>query len=258
MSRYLYLLWQLVCRDIASRYRGTLMGMLWSFMSPIIMLVIYTFVFSVVFNARWGSDGQSKTDFAMNVFAGMLVHGLLAECLVRSPALLLQYSSYVKRVVFPLAILPLLVVGSALFNAVISIIVLLCALLILGSAVHSEWLLLPVILLPLIFFAAGAGWLLSSCGAYLRDISQLTPVLPTVLMFMSPVFYPVSALPDAYQRLMYVNPLTPSIEAVRGLLFHSQFPELYSFCVSLVVSIIFAGFALFVFKRLSRGFADVL
>lgn len=253
-----YLLWQLTRRDVASRYRGSMMGILWSFIAPVVMLVVYTFVFSTVFNARWGGEDGGRSAFALNLFAGMLVHGFFAEGMARAPGLIQQHSSYVKRMVFPLWILPLVVVGSALFHTLVGFSVLLGAQLVLGQPLHWEVALLPLLLLPLMLMAAGVGWLFAAIGVFVRDLAQVVPVLITVLMFMSPVFYPVTVLPEAYQRWMYLNPLTPPIEAARKLLFLGELPSLSGFALYALAAAAFSFICLMFFRRLSKGFADVL
>ncbi len=253
-----YLLWQLTRRDVVSRYRGSMMGIFWSFIAPVVMLVVYTFVFSTVFNARWGGEDAGRSAFALNLFAGMLVHGFFAEGMARAPALIQQHSSYVKRMVFPLWILPLVVVGSALFHTLVGFSVLLGAQLVLGQPLHWEVALLPLLLLPLMLMAAGVGWLFAAIGVFVRDLAQVVPVLITVLMFMSPVFYPVTLLPEAYQRWMYLNPLTPAIEAARKLLFFGELPSLSGFALYALAAALFSFFCLVFFRRLSKGFADVL
>lgn len=253
------LLFQLIRRDISARYRGSLMGGLWAIVSPLVMLLVYTFVFGVVFQARWGAGGgQGNSGFALNLFAGMLVHGLIAECLSRSPALIVQHSSYVKRVVFPLWILPLVVVGGALFQTAIGFGVLLAAMLLLGQLPHWELLALPLLLLPLLLLAVGLGWLLSALGAYVRDIGHLMPMIITVLMFLSPVFYSVEAIPEAYRSWMYLNPLTPAIEAMRALLFGGDLPSVKGYLTYLGATALFAAATCWIFNRLRRGFSDVL
>lgn len=258
MKYFLYLLFQLARRDVAARYRGSVMGVLWSLVSPVIMLVVYTFVFSVVFKARWGGGGDDKLAFAMNVFAGIIVHGFFAECANRSPGLMLQYSSYVKRVVFPLWILPPVVLASALFHVLISLSVLLIAHLLIYGSVPWEVLALPFIMLPLILVALGISWFLAALGVFLRDIGQIIPVLMTVMMFMAPVFYPVSALPEQYQGWLYLNPLTPAIEMMRGVLLIGTLPTIADYVSYLAGALACACAGALFFKRTRRGFADVL
>lgn len=258
MKHFLYLILQLGRRDIASRYRGSVMGLFWSLLSPIVMLIVYTFVFSVVFKARWGVGEDGKTAFAMNVFAGIIVHGFFAECANRAPGLMLQYTSYVKRVVFPLWILPPVIIASALFHFVVSLLVLLLAHLILQGFVHWQVLALPLIMLPLVLIALGVTWFLASLGVFLRDIGQIIPVLMTVLMFMAPVFYPISALPEAYQGWLYLNPLTPAIEMTRALLLNGTFPSINDYLIYLLGGVACAALGGLFFRRTRRGFADVL
>lgn len=258
MKHFFYLILQLSRRDVASRYRGSVMGLLWSLLSPVVMLIVYTFVFSVVFKARWGIGGDDKTAFAMNVFAGIIVHSFFSECASRAPGLMLQYSSYVKRVVFPLWILPPVIIISALFHFFVSLFVLLLAHTLIHGFVHWQVLALPLIMLPLLLTALGTAWFLASLGVFLRDIGQIIPVLMTVMMFMSPVFYPISALPEQYQGWLYLNPLTPAIEMTRGLLLNGSFPPLSDYLFYLLGGGACTALGGLFFNRTRRGFADVL
>lgn len=258
MMHILYLIMQLGRREIASRYRGSVMGILWSLLSPMIMLVVYTFVFSVVFKARWGIGGDDKASFAMNVFAGIIVHGFFAECVSRAPGLMLQYVSYVKRVVFPLWILPPVVLVSALFHSAISIAVLLVAQLLIQGFVHWQVIALPLVMLPLVLVVLGVSWFLTALGVFLRDIGQIIPVFITVMMFMAPVFYPVSALPEAYQGWLYLNPLTPAIEMMRALVLAGHLPSVGDYLLYFGLGLACALLGGLFFRRTRRGFADVL
>ena len=253
-----YLLSQLTRRDIASRYRGSAAGLLWAFFSPVLMLLVYTFVFGYVFKARWMGAETDRSFFALNLFAGMLVHGLFAECAIRSPALLQQHSNFVKRIVFPLWLLPLVPLASALFHTAISFLVLFIAHLAIVQSLHWQLLVLPILLIPFVLFLLGLVWMLSALGVYLKDLSQIIPILVTVLMFMSPVFYPAEALPEQIRPVMYLNPLTPAIETLRALLFKGQLPTFFGYGVALFSSLIFALIGLVIFKRLKVGFSDVL
>lgn len=253
-----YLLSQLTRRDIATRYQGSAAGLLWAFFSPVLMLLVYTFVFGYVFKARWMGAESDRSFFALNLFAGMIVHGFLAECISRSPALLQQHSNFVKRIVFPLWLLPLVPLASALFHTCISFLVLFLAYSAIVQTLHWQLLALPVLIVPFVLFLAGLGWMLSALGVYLRDLSQIIPIIVTVLMFMSPVFYPAEALPEKIRPLMYMNPLTPAIETLRGVLFEGRLPSLTGYSVALVISILFAALGLIIFNRLKVGFSDVL
>jgi len=245
-------------REIVGRYSGSFMGILWSFFNPVFMLTVYTFVFSVVFKARWNTGSDSKTEFALVLFAGLIVYNLYAECINRSPTLILANVNYVKKVVFPLEILPLVVLGSALFHAMISLGVWLIAYLILFGTPHVTGLLLPLIILPLLLFVMGVTWGLASLGVYLRDVSQFIGIVTTVMLFLSPIFYPASALPEKYRHLLLLNPLTPVIEQVRDVLFWGKVPDMKILTVSLLgaAGVAWLGFAWF--QKTRKGFADVL
>jgi lipopolysaccharide transport system permease protein len=253
------LLGAMVKRDVVGRYRGSIMGIAWSLFNPLIMLVIYTFVFSIVFKSRWGSTSEgSHADFAIILFVGMIMHGLFAECANRAPGLILANTNYVKKVIFPLDILPWVAFGSALFHAGISLGVLLVAQLIWGQRIPWTVLLFPLILLPLVFATMGFTWLLSALGVFVRDIGQMTVMFTVILMFVSPVFYPLTALPPQHQALLRLNPLTFIIEESRNTLLFGVVPDFSRWAVVLAASLAIAwgGFAWF--QKTRRGFADVL
>ena len=248
----------LVRREVVGRYRGSFMGILWSFFNPMFMLAVYTFVFSVVFKARWNAGSDSKTEFALVLFAGLIVFNLFAECVNRAPSLILSNVNYVKKVVFPLEILPAVVMGSALFHACISSGVWLLAYLLFFGLPHLTVLLLPLAVLQLLLLSMGLSWMLASLGVYLRDVSQFIGIAVTVLMFLSPIFYPASALPEEYRHILLLNPLTPAIEQARDVLFWGKVPDMSIWFVTLLgaASGAWLGFAWF--QRTRKGFADVL
>ncbi|MHC8373120.1 ABC transporter permease [Pseudomonas sp. MDT1-85] len=248
----------LVQREIVGRYRGSIMGMLWSLFNPIVMLVIYTFVFSVVFKARWSVDSSSKTEFALMLFAGLIVFNLFAECINRAPGLIIGNVNYVKKVVFPLEILPWVTLGAAMFHFLVSLSVWLIAYLIFFGKLQYTVLLLPVFLAPLMIFVVGLVWFLASMGVYLRDVSQIIGVFTSVLMFLSPIFYPITALPEQYRHLLFLNPLTPAIEDARALLFRGELPSFVhlGFYYIAAALVFWLGFAWF--QKTRKGFADVL
>src|SRR5690349_10503962 len=174
----------MVKREVVGRYKGSFLGIFWSFFNPVLMLAVYTFVFSVVFKARWSGGSDSKTEFALVLFAGLLVFNLFAECINRAPGVILANANYVKKVVFPLEILPWVGIGSALFHWLVSLSVWLVAYVIFFGVPHATVLLLPLIMLPLIFLVLGLSWALASLGVYLRDVSQFIGILTTILMFL--------------------------------------------------------------------------
>ncbi|VVN93091.1 ABC transporter permease [Pseudomonas fluorescens] len=249
---------QMTRREVIGRYRGSVMGLAWSFFNPILMLAVYTFVFSEIFKARWVGQDAGKGQFAILLFVGMIMHGLFAECANRAPSLILSNSNYVKKVVFPLEILPLITLGSALFHTCISLIVLVLAQLILTHSLPWTAILLPLVMMPLVLGTLGISWLLASLGVFLRDVSHVIGVLTTVLLFLSPVLYPVAALPPAYQPWLKLNPLTYIIEESRNILLFGQLPQWGSLFVAMVIGALMAAAGYWLFQKTRKGFADVL
>ncbi|MCL2336164.1 MAG: ABC transporter permease [Firmicutes bacterium] len=253
------LLWQMTRRDVTSRYRGSIFGLAWSFFTPLLMLAVYTFVFSVVFKARWGTGGsESRADFAIILFVGVLVHALFAECLNRSPSLILSNVNYVKKVIFPLEILPWMVLGSALFNCFLSTAVLLMLQLLINHICPWTVVFFPLVLLPIVFTGMGCAWFLASMGVYVRDVGQVTGIITMVLMFLSPIFYPITALPPVYQTWLHLNPLTSIIGESRDVLVFGALPNWPHLGIALLAGLLVAWAGFWWFQRTRKGFADVL
>jgi lipopolysaccharide transport system permease protein len=222
------------------------------------MLLIYTFVFSVVFKARWSTDSESKTEFALLLFAGLIIFNLFSECINRSPGLILSNPNYVKKVVFPIEILPFVGLLSALYHALISLGVWLVAYVLLFGIPHATVLYLPLVILPYGLFIMGLGWALASLGVFLRDVSQFIGVITAAMLFLSPIFYPVTALPEAYRHLIYLNPLTIVIQQTRDVLFWGKSPDLYFIGIYWITAMIIAWAGFGWFQKTRKGFADVL
>lgn len=248
----------LVKREVIGRYQGSMLGIFWSLFQPLFMLAVYTFVFSVVFKARWNAGSDSKTEFALVLFAGLMVFNLFADCFNRAPGLIVGNVNYVKKVVFPLEILPWVTMGSALFHFLVSLGVWFVFYLIAFGPPPVSALLLPVVIMPVILFTMGLAWLLASLGVFLRDVSQITGIVTTVLMFLSPIFYPVSALPPKYQTILFLNPLTLAVEQVRNVLIWGHSPNLLAFAVYMAASALLAWLGFAWFQKTRKGFADVL
>ena len=247
-----------VSRSILGRYRGSLLGVMWSFFNPLLMLAGYTFVFSEIFNARWGTGSDSKTEFALVLFAGMIVFNLFADCINQAPTLILSNVNYVKKVVFPLEILPVVSLLSALFHSVISLFIWVLAYILLFGVPSLTVFYLPLIWIPYMLSILGLGWGLASLGVYFRDVSQIVGVFITILMFMSGVFYPISSLPEIYQSLFYINPLVPIIEQTRDVLYFGREPNLYMILLSWLVGFFVSWCGYIWFQKTRKGFADVI
>lgn len=258
--RHRQLIVQMTQREVVGRYKGSVMGLLWSFLNPIFMLVVYTFVFSVVFKSRWGGAGadESRTQFAVVLFVGMIVHGLFAEVLNRAPTLILGNVNYVKKVVFPLEILPVISMGAALFHSLISLLVLLIAFVIFNGFVQWTVIFFPLVFLPLIIFSLGLAWMLASLGVFVRDIGQTTAIITTVMMFLSPVFFPISALPPNLQPLLMANPLTFIIEQAREVMVWGHLPNWSGLVIYTLIATVIAWAGYAWFQKTRKGFADVL
>ncbi|MGE8317159.1 MAG: ABC transporter permease [Comamonas sp.] len=249
---------KMVRREVSGRYKGSVMGWLWSILIPLLMLVIYTFVFSVVFKARWGGAEESKTQFAMVLFAGLIVYSFFSDVLNRAPQLILANVNYVKRVVFPLEILVAVATGTALFHAAASLAVLLAALLLFNGQLHASALLLPLVWAPLILMTLGMGWIFASLGVFARDLGQITGVITSMLMFVSPIFFPVKALPEPFQTVLRLNPLTFFIEQTREVLVWGHLPDWIGLACAYAACALLAWLGFAWFQKTRKGFADVL
>lgn len=252
------LTWELAKREVLGRYRGASFGLMWSLISPFLMLMVYSFAFGFVMKSRWPQGQATGVHYSIILFIGLIVHGFLAECLNRAPLLITSNANFVKRVIFPLEILPWPMVLSALFHTGMNILVFIALHLLLDHQLPWTIVFLPVVLAPLVVLALGVSWLLAALGVYLRDISQITGVLTTALLFLSSAMFPATAIPPAYRWLLNLNPLTFMIDQARAVALWGNLPDwpglaLYTCCALLILA---AGYTLFTLTR--RGFADVL
>ncbi len=247
-------------REVIGRYRGSMLGLLWSFATPLLMLAIYTFVFGVVFKVRLNQveSSDDQLGFALYLFSGLIVFNLFSECISRAPGLILANVNYVKKVIFPLEILPWVTLGAALFHAGTSLIVLLVCLLTFGHDISWNILWLPIILLPFLLLIIGLSWLLTSVGVFIRDVGQVVGMALTVLLFMSPIFYPLSALPDNIRNYLFLNPLTFIVEQIRAVVLLGQSPNWDCLTVYYIISLGVAWFGSLWFEKTRKGFADVM
>lgn len=253
------ILWRLSEREVLGRYRGSMLGLAWSFFQPLAMLAIYTFVFSKVFKAKWGTiDHGGSLGFAINLFAGLIVFNLTAECLTKAPTLILTNPNYVKKVIFPLETLTFVNLAGAAFHAGASLLVLFLFQLIAFGSIPLTVLWLPLVWIPLLLGCLAATWILSALGVYLRDIGQVIGVAVSMLMFLSPIFYPISALPERWQPWLYLSPLTHVIEQTRRVLVEGTAPTASYLLIGSILSIGAAELAFRGFQRARKGFADVL
>jgi lipopolysaccharide transport system permease protein len=259
LFRHRYLLGQIIRREVVGRYRGSMFGLAWSFLNPLLLLLAYTFVFGLVFKSSWG-DGHSGSvaEFALTIFCGMIPFNMMSETLGRAPTLMSGHANYVKKVVFPLEILPLGLLGAAAVHAMISIFILLIGVAFLMGGISPTILYYPIVILPLLLLVAGLSWLLASLGVFLRDLQQIVVLLLQLLMFLSPIFYPASRLPDALRDVANLNPLTQVLENSRRVLLWRQAPEWQAWGVWMVVGLTCAYLGYAWFRKTRHAFADVL
>ncbi|MEO5595580.1 MAG: ABC transporter permease [Lysobacteraceae bacterium] len=254
------LVMQLVRRDILGRYQGSFFGVAWSLVTPLLMLTVYTFVFSVVFGARWGSVSEQggKLAFAVVLFAGLLVFNLFGETINRAPGLILANANYVKRVIFPLEVLPLVALLASLFHAAIALLAWAAIAIFVLHGLPWTIVLLPLVLVPLLLGTLGVSWMLASLGVYARDIGQVTSILTMALLFLSPIFFPLSAVPERFRAVVMLNPMSFIIESARGVLIDGHPPDWLILGGFWIGGALIAWLGWWWFQKTREGFADVI
>ncbi len=258
--RYRRLIGQLAWRRIEARYRGSWLGILWSVFNPLFLLCIYTFIFGFVFQAKWDLpiEFEGRPIFALLLFSGIILFYVFSECLNEAPDLIVSNRTFLKQYRFPLEVLPWVSLTAALFNLAMSFALLfIFYFAILGSPPPSV-LLLPLVLVPLALLSLGLSWLISSLGVFLRDLSHLVRVLTTALLFMSPIFYPASRIPEPMRELYFLNPLALIIQMSKQVLFLGTVPDWRVVAVLLIGTWLIAWLGHTWFMRSKGGFADVL
>lgn len=253
------LLRRLTRREFEARYRGSLLGLAWAIIIPVVMMAIYTFVFHGLLSSRWPGHGSGdRVGYALNLLAGLTVFNVVAESIGRAPRLILENPSYVKKLVFPLEILPIVALMGTLATAVISGLVLLLFQTALAGPPALTTLLLPFLALPLILLCLGCSYILAALGVFLRDISQLTGPFVMTLMFLSPVFYAANIVPLPWRNWLELSPLAATIGWVRGALFLGELPTLGAYCGHFAVSLLLLALGYRLFMTLRPGFSDVM
>lgn len=263
-QQHLYLLLRLTSREILSRYKNSALGLVWAIVQPFVMLLVYSFVFSVVLKARWSVQGGNDAEmsghvgYALTLFCGLLVFNLFAENANRAPGLILENPNYVKRMVFPLQLIPLGVLAGTLLHMMIGLAIVAIWVLFMRPLWPDALLALPFAIFPLLLFSIGCAWLLSAVGVFFRDLTNVLPPLTQLLLFLSPVFFPIEALPSTLRGYLSLNPLAHVMENIRGIIISNRWPSLEGVVLQTLLSGCFALTALYVFKRLSRRFSDAL
>jgi len=267
MRQYLYpfqqreLLAQLIKRDVNQRFKGSWLGLGWAIVTPLAMLAVYTFVFRTILKARWPGGVESNSEFALQLFSGLLVYTLFSEIIGRAPKLIIEQPNLVKKVIFPLEILPWVSIFSSYFFAAISLSVLLLGVVVLRDGIaglNVVWLSLPLIFVVFLPLLLGLSWLLAALGVYLQDTSHVVGLILTPMLFLSPVFYPLESMSESVQLMMQLNPLTMIIGGVRDIVMQGHWPNFRGLAMYFVVSVGIAIMGAWCFEKTRRGFADVL
>lgn len=257
--RHRHLVAQLVKRDVMGRYRGSLLGLVWSFLHPLFMLLVYLFVFGVVFQMKWGVDPQAgEKEFGVILFSGLILHALFAECLVRSPGIVTNNVQFVKKVVFPLEVLPVMIVLTAVFHFCIGFLLLLIFNVFAHFTLYTTIVLMPAVVLPLVLLGLGVSWFLASIGVFVRDIGQVTGILATVCLFLCPIFYPLDAVPEMLRGLLYLNPLTLIVDQFRAIVIFGRAPDWGALAVYYLIALAIVTGGYRWFLRTRKAFADVV
>jgi lipopolysaccharide transport system permease protein len=251
---------RLARREIETKYRGSLLGVLWSIITPLFMLMVYTFVFGIVFQARWSTpEAEVGTrEFALLLFFGLTLFWVFAECIGRAPSLVVENASYVKKVIFPLDILPWIVLIAALFQALVSFLIILLVYPFIFGAPPVTMIALPIVLLPFCLVVLGVTWGLAALGVFLRDVRQVVPVVITAMLFLSPIFFPLAAIPEQFHPLIMLNPITIVLQNARAVFFWGDWPDWWQIAGYYLGAIIVCCVGWMGFARVRRAFADVV
>lgn len=259
LAVYRNLLYALITREIQLRYRGSGLGLLWAVINPVLLMLVYYFIFSLVFQVKLPQlyDGRD-VPFAGFIFSGLIVYFLFADILTRGPTLIHDNINYVKKVVFPLEIIPVVLVAASVFNFLISCVILTVFLAAFGGGITPSILLAPLVILPFLLFLCGVAWFVSAISAYVKDVAYVAGFIATAMMFLSPVFYALEAVPDNFQQVMMLNPLTYYIEGFRSCVIGGVVPDTKFFVVAYTAGIVVCVLGYGFFQKVRRGFADVL
>ncbi len=257
--RHREMIWQFTRREVEGRYRGSFLGLVWSFVNPMVLLLTYTFVFGVVIKSRWqGSRVDSLSDYALVLFCGLVAFNIFSETVTRAAGLIIGVPNYVKKVIFPLEILPMSVLGAAVFQGMVSLCILLLACLIIQGMLHLSLFLLPLVLLPLLFLCMGLAWFLAGLGVYVRDINQTVVLVVQILFFLTPIFYSVSAVPQPFREIILLNPLTSVVENFRRIILWGKVPDWRTLIIWIGTTGLMMQLGYAWFMKAKKGFADVI
>ena len=245
-------------REIQSKYKGSALGIGWTTLNPLIMLCVYTLVFSQIFRTKWGGEQGSSIEFALNLFAGLIVFNIFSECCNKAPSLITANPNYIKKIRFPIEILGSVIVFSSIFQACISILLMIIVMATVRFSIEPTILLIPIIWTPTIISMLSLTWLFAVIGVYFKDLVQITPSITSTLMFLSPIFYPSSALPEKLGWIVGINPIGITIEDTRKVLLQGEYHDGNLWFLSFVVSVVICEVVFRFLKGKQTGMGDVL
>ena len=245
-------------RDIESRYKNSILGLVWSIAFPLFMLAIYSFVFGFIFKSKWHGSASNGINYSLIMFVGLVLHTFISDCLGRATTVIESNANYVKKVIFPLESLCWVSLLSALFQFFISFIVLFGFLVLGGNKIHITILLVPILILPFILLCYAFILFISALSVYIKDIAQMMSIFISILLFMSPVFYSVSSIPEKFRWMIFMNPSTFIINSMRKIVLYGEMFSIKYYLIYFVVSFVLYFMALKWFKKLKGGFSEVL
>lgn len=250
---------QSLTREIVQKYRGSYLGILWNFILPLVMLAVYSFIFGVIFKARWDQQvTDSKAEFALILFVGITLYNVFSETVGASPTLIITNVNYVKKVIYPLEILSMTSIGNSLVQLLFNLVIIL-----LGKAIiirHFDFMILffPLVLLPLLLLVLGISWILSGIGVFIRDMRQAATIIILIFGYITPVFYPISSVPESFRWVMYLNPMTAIVNNARRVLIYGEFPDWLSLLITFFISYLIMLIGLMFFRKVKSNFSDAI
>jgi lipopolysaccharide transport system permease protein len=262
--RHRALLWQFALRYVSARHRGSRLGILWQVLTPLLMLALYTFVFGILLHGHFGvRPDETSADYALGIFMGFTLYGLVADTLGSAPGCVADSPNLVKKVLFPLEVIPASLAVSMLSPFLVSVGLFVIGFIFFGPALTVQVLWLPAVLLPVFFLTLGLAWLVSALGVYFRDVQNAMTFINTALFYVSGIFYSASSAGVGTKARVALdvlrwNPVFLAIDLSRDVTLWGRAPGLrdmvYLYGVSIAVLLL--GYS--VFRKLRSGFADVL
>lgn len=250
---------QSLIREVVQKYRGSYLGILWNFILPLVMLVVYSFIFGVIFQARWDQQRtDSRAEFALILFVGITLYNVFSETVSASPTLIICNSNYVKKVIYPLEILSMTSIGASLVQLFFNLIIILVGKAIIIKQFDIMVLLFPIVLIPLLFLTLGISWILSGVGVFVRDMRQAATIIVLIFGYITPVFYPLSSVPEGFRGLMYLNPMTSIVDNARRVLIYNEFPKWDQYCITFVISYLVMWIGFYFFRKVKPNFSDAI